>query len=98
MNRIEISNYTIHLIHCIDIQPNPPSNNMLDIVDSGANIYLAKKATTTMGPVIIPNEMTARLVLTLSNTTDTRSNQASEADPHFSKNEDSPIDIIRSLM
>ena len=55
---------------------------MLDIVDSGANIYLAKKATTTMGPVIIPNEMTARLVLTLSNTTDTRSNQSSKKDPH----------------
>ena len=34
---------------------------MLAIVDSGANIHLSKKATTTISPVIISNNMTARL-------------------------------------
>ena len=61
MNIIEIINYTISLIYCIDTPPNPSIKNMLDIVDSGTNIYPVKQATTTMAPVIIPNEMTARL-------------------------------------
>ena len=34
---------------------------MLVITDSGANINLAKQATATMSPIIISNEMTARL-------------------------------------
>ena len=34
---------------------------MLAIADLGVNINLAKQSTTTMEPVIIPNEMTARL-------------------------------------
>ena len=34
---------------------------MLAIADSDTNIHLAKQATTTIIPVIIPNDMTARL-------------------------------------
>ena len=34
---------------------------MLQITDSGANIYLIKQATTKMAPVIMPNEITVRL-------------------------------------
>ena len=40
---------------------NYPSKNTLEIPDLGANINLAKKATTKMAPVIISNDMTARL-------------------------------------
>ena len=49
------------LINCIGIPSNYPNKNTLSISDSGANIYLAKKATTTMAPVIILNGITARL-------------------------------------
>ena len=48
MNKIEISNPKISLINFIDTPSNPPSNNMLEIADSGANIHLAKQATTKM--------------------------------------------------
>ena len=34
---------------------------MLEIADSGADIHLTKQATTKMAPLIIPNEITARL-------------------------------------
>ena len=34
---------------------------MLAIADSDANIHLAKQSTTRMAPVIMSNEMTARL-------------------------------------
>ena len=34
---------------------------MLEIADSGANIHLAKQASTKMAPVIMSNEMTARI-------------------------------------
>ena len=53
MNKIKISTPKISLINCIDTTPNPPSNNMLAITDSGANIHLEKQATTTMDPVIM---------------------------------------------
>ena len=56
-----MSNPKISLINCIGNPPNPPSNNILEISDSGANIHLAKQATTTMAPVIMSNEMTARI-------------------------------------
>ena len=42
MNKIEISNPKISLIHFIDTSPNPPSTNMLENVDSGVNIHLLK--------------------------------------------------------
>ena len=48
MNKIRISNPKISLINCIDIPPNLPGNNMLEIADSGANTDLSKQATTTM--------------------------------------------------
>ena len=35
---------------------------MLAIADSGANIHLARQATPTMAPVIMDNEMKARLL------------------------------------
>ena len=55
MNKIEICNYKIKLIHCIDTPLNPTSNNMLIIADSGANIHLVKQSTTKMAPVKISN-------------------------------------------
>ena len=53
MDKIEISNPKISLINCIDTPPNTPRNNMLAVTDSGANIHLAKQATTAMDPVIM---------------------------------------------
>ena len=53
MNKIYISNPKISLINFIDTPPNPHSNHMLAIADSGANIHLSKQATTTMAPVIM---------------------------------------------
>ena len=55
VNKIEISNPKISLIKYIDTPHNPTSNNILAIADSGANIHLAKQATTTMYPVIMSN-------------------------------------------
>ena len=62
MNKIEISNPKISLIHCIDTPPNPTSKNMLAIEDSGANIRPAKQDTTTMTPVIVSNVTTSRIL------------------------------------
>ena len=42
---------------------NYPSKNTLSIAYSGVSINLAKEATTTMAPVIISNDMTARLTV-----------------------------------
>ena len=61
MNKIGISNPKISLINFIDNPYNTPSNNMLAIADSGANIHLLNKATTKMAPAIMSNEMTTRL-------------------------------------
>ena len=55
INKIEISNPKINLIKYIRNPPNPTSNNMLEIADSGANIHLSKQSTTTMAPVTISN-------------------------------------------
>ena len=61
MNKIEVINPKISLINCIDTPLNPPSDNMISITDSGDNIHLSKQSTTTMAPVILANEITARL-------------------------------------
>ena len=61
-DKIETGNPEISLINYIDNLPNPTINNMPAITDSGANIHLAKKATPTMAPVIMENEMKARLL------------------------------------
>ena len=37
VNKIEICNPKIGLINCIATPPNPTSNNMVAITDSGAN-------------------------------------------------------------
>ena len=42
MNKIEISDPKISLINYIYTPPNPPSNNMIEIADSGANKHQAK--------------------------------------------------------
>ena len=42
MNKIKIRNPKISLINCINTPPNPPSNNMLEIADSGTNVHLEK--------------------------------------------------------
>ena len=60
-NKIEISNPKIILINYIDTPPNPNITKMLAITDSGTNIHLARQATLTMSPVIMENEMKARL-------------------------------------
>ena len=49
------------MINYIDTPPNHISNNMLENVDSGANINLAKQTNPTMASVIISNDMKARL-------------------------------------
>ena len=61
MNKTEMSNPKIILINFIYIAPNTTSNKMLEIIGSGANIYQAKQSTNTITPVIMLNEMTARL-------------------------------------
>ena len=61
VNKIEISNPIIILINYIDTPPNNLSNNMLAIAESGTNIHIAKKTTPTMAPVIMSNDMKARL-------------------------------------
>ena len=60
-NKIIISNTKISLRNYIDTTPNPNSNNMLAVAESGANIHLSKEATPTMDPVIMANDMKARL-------------------------------------
>ena len=40
MNEIESINPKIGLINCIGTPPYPPSNNMLEITDSGENLHL----------------------------------------------------------
>ena len=60
-NNVKISNHKISLINCIGSLPNYSGKNTLAIVDSGANMHLAKQATTTMFPVIISNGTTSRL-------------------------------------
>ena len=52
----------ISLTNCIDTPQYFPSNNMLSMADSGANIHLEKQDTTTMDPVIMSNEMTEILL------------------------------------
>ena len=60
-NKIKISNSKISLIDHIDTPPNPSSTNMLAIADSGENIHLSRQATPTMDPLIMENEIKARL-------------------------------------
>ena len=59
MGRIGINNPTISLIYFINTPPNPPSNNMLSITESGAKIHLVKQSTTTMAPVILSDKTIA---------------------------------------
>ena len=53
VNKIEISNPKISLINCIGTPPNYPGNKTLAVTESGANIHLAKKTTTTIAPIIM---------------------------------------------
>ena len=50
--------------------PNTTSTNMISITDSGVNIHLAGKATPTIAPVIMDNEIKVRLpdVITMEST------------------------------
>ena len=50
INKIEISNPKINLIKYIRNPPNPTSNNMLEITDSGANIH-PEKNPPLQGPL-----------------------------------------------
>ena len=58
MNQIKMSYPKVSLINCVNTPPNPPSNSMLEIPDSGANIHLTKQGTTKTTLVIMPTEMT----------------------------------------
>ena len=62
INKIEISTNKINLINYIYTQPNPTSNIMLAMANSGVNIHLAKQATSTMASVIISNYIKSRLI------------------------------------
>ena len=85
--------------------PDPTSSNMLETTDSGENIHLSKQATTKMAPVITSNKMTARLP---DGSTIESSHIATLHLPGlikqarqihiFQKNDDRPINLIRSLM
>ena len=61
-NKTGIINLKISLVYYIYTPPNPTSNNMLEIADSGVNIHLEKQATPTMASVILENCMKARLL------------------------------------
>ena len=61
INKIEISNLKISLIYCIVIPPNSTSKNTPAVAEPGANIHPEKQATKILDPVIISNDMTARL-------------------------------------
>ena len=54
-------NPKISLINYIYTPHNPTSTSILAIAYSGANIHLEIKATPTMAPVIMENEMKAIL-------------------------------------
>ena len=60
-NKIKISNPKISLMNHINTPTNPTSTNMIAIADSGANIHLARQGTPTISPVMMENEMKARL-------------------------------------
>ena len=89
----------------MDTPPNCPSKNTLANADSVANIHLEKQATTTMDPVIISNNMTERLP---DGSTMDSSHIATFHLPGirkyasknkiYPKNENSPTNIIGSLM
>ena len=61
MNQIKIITPKLRLINNIGTPQNSLSKHTLSIIDSGANIHLAQKATTKMAPIIISNDMTASL-------------------------------------
>ena len=60
-NKVEISNPKISVINHIDTPPNPTSIIMLATAYSGSNIHPARQATPKMDPVIMEDEMKARL-------------------------------------
>ena len=45
----------------MDTPPNPTITNILGIAYSGANIHLSRQATPTLIPVLMDNEIKARL-------------------------------------
>ena len=61
VDKIEISNPKNSLINYIDDPPNPNSNNILEITESGANIHITKQATHIMASVVMENDTKERL-------------------------------------
>ena len=61
MNKIKMSSTKFSLFKNIGTPPNSPRKYTLEIADSDVNIHLANESTPTMDPVIISNNMTARL-------------------------------------
>ena len=104
-NKIEIINPKISLINFIDTPPNPNSNNIISIADSGANIHLEKQATPPMDPEFMEYDMKARLpdVSTMESTHISTlqlpgiSKQVRQI--HISpQNADIPINVVRSFI
>ena len=62
MNKIKILTPKISLINNIGTPSNSPRHYKLEIADSGANIHISNEATPTMDPVIIPTNITLRLI------------------------------------
>ena len=61
MNKIKISTPKTSSINNTTTPPNYPSNNTLEIEDSGTNIHLDKQATPKMAQVIISKDTAPRL-------------------------------------
>ena len=61
VNKIKVSKPKISLINHMDTPSNTTCTSMLEIADSGANIHLARQSTPAIAPVVIDNEMKARL-------------------------------------
>ena len=105
INKVKISNPKISLMNFIGTPPTYPGNNTLAIADPGANINLAKQATTTMAPVITSNEITSRLpdgstmeyshIVTLQLPGLSKKTRKNHISP---KTKNIPTNIIRSIM
>ena len=61
MTKIKITTPKISLIDNIGPPPNSSGNYTQTVSDLGVNIHIENEAVPTMDPVIISNNMTARL-------------------------------------
>ena len=78
---------------------------MIEIVEYGANIHIARQSTPTMAPVMRENETKARLpdgsameLIHIATLQLPGLSKLCKIDTHFTNNADSPINIIVSFM